>query len=152
MATEFRVSDFSRSKFAHKRFPKLFKKLAAEPGKKKRGVDFILNYDDKVVAYAEIEVKLVWKRKQWPKKYPNVQFPVRKEHFARTDLPTFMVMFSASGSNALVVDAKTMAASPIVNRWTRRGKDFLYQVHLDKVVFGLDRIEEYILQYLGLAL
>src|SRR3990170_871148 len=151
MATEFRVSDFTRSKFAHKKFPRLFKKLVAEPGKKQRGVDFLLNYENKLVAYAEIEVKLVWKRKAWPKKYPNVQFPVRKEHFARTDLPTFMVMFSKAGSNVLVVDAKTMASSPIVNRWTRRGKDLLYQVPLDKVVFGLDKVEDHIVKYLGLA-
>jgi hypothetical protein len=148
MATEFRLRDFSRSKFAHKRFPKLLKKLVAEPNKKKRQVDFLLYRRNKLVGYAEIEVKLVWKRKAWPKKYPNVQFPGRKAHFARTKLPTFMVMFNASGSNVLVVDAKTMRASPLVSRWTRRGTDLLFQVPLDKVALGPDKIEGYILKHL----
>lgn len=148
MATEFRLRDFSRSKFAHKRFPKLFKKLVAEPNKKKRQVDFLLYLRNKLVGYAEVEVKLVWKRKAWPKKYPNVQFPGRKAHFARTKLPTFMVMFNASGSNALVVNAKTMRASPLVSRWTRRGTDLLFQVPLDKVALGSDKIEGYILKHL----
>ncbi len=148
MATEFRVRDFSRSKFAHKRFPKLFNKLVAEPNKRKRQVDFLLYNKGRLVAYAEVEVKLVWKRKAWPRKYPNVQFPGRKAHFARTKLPTFMIMFNASGSNVLVVDAKTMRASPLVSRWTRRGTDLLFQVPLDKVCFGSDKIESYVLRYL----
>ena len=151
MATEFRVRDFSRSRFAHRRFPKLFKKLVVEPNTKRRQVDFLLYYRDKLVGYAEVEVKLVWKRKVWPEKYPNVQFPGRKAHFARTKLPTFMVMFNASGSNALVVDAKTMRASPLVSRWTRRGTDLLFQVPLDKLAFGSEGIEQYILKHLRLS-
>ncbi len=101
------------------------------------------------MAYAEVEVKLVWNTLDW-RKFPNVQFPGRKGHFATTELPTFMVMFNSAGSNALTVSATDMASSPIVYRSTRRGEDRLYQVPLQKVVFGLDKIEPYILQKLGL--
>jgi len=149
MATEFRPRNFKRSRFAHELFPKYFKRIKAEPNPKKRGVDFLLYLDDKLVGYAELEVKLVWETHEWSK-FPNVQFPARKAHFAETDPPTFMVMFNAKGSNALIVDAKTMVASPLVHRWTRRGKDFLYQVPLDKIVFGPENFERYILEKLGI--
>ena len=144
MATDFRPSDYAKSRFAHEIFPTYFKRIKAIPNPKKREVDFQLYLNDKLIGYAELEVKFVWKTQEWTQ-YPNVQFPARKAHFAQTDLPTFMVMFNATGSNALIVDAKTMVASPLVNIWTRRGKDFLYQVPLDKVVFGPENFERYIL-------
>ena len=145
LATDFRPSDYQKSRFAHDLFPKYFKKIKAIPNPKRREVDFHLYLDDKLVGYAELEVKFVWKTKEWTN-YPNIQFPARKAHFAQTELPTFMVMFNSDGSNALIVDAKTMAASPLVNRWTRRGKDFLYQVPLNKVVFGPESFERYVLE------
>jgi len=150
MATDFRPTDYKRGQFVHPIFPKFFKRIKAVPGPKKKGVDFLLYLNEKLIGYAELEVKFTWETHEWSK-FPNIQFPVRKEHFARTDLPTFMVMFNATGSNALIVEAKTMVESPIVHRWTRRGKDFLYQVPLDKVVFGPEKFEDYILKKLGLG-
>jgi hypothetical protein len=77
LATDFRPSDYAKSRFAHKIFPTYFKKIKAIPNPKKREVDFHLYLDDKLIGYAELEVKFVWKTHEWTQ-YPNIQFPAKK--------------------------------------------------------------------------
>lgn len=92
---------------------------------KRIGPDKHLYLKGEIVGYAELEVKRVWKTKEWNNEWQTVQFPERKGHYPTKEYwqkkgikdklqenPVFLVMFNWDGSNGLIVDAKTVAESP----------------------------------------
>jgi len=123
----------------------------------KRNADCLIKYRDKLVAYAEFEWAARWKEYEFP--YPNtVHFPSAKAKYAEKDLPVFMITFNKDMTSALIVDAKTMIESRVVpvgravsptGKMATYGERFI-DVELNKVVFGVDKIENYILEKLSL--
>jgi len=122
----------------------------------KRNADAFVKYKDKLVAYAEFEWAARWKEYKFP--YGTVHFPSTKAKYAEKDLPVFMITFNKDMTNALIVDAKTMIESHVVpvgravsptGKLATYGERFI-DVELSKVVFGLDKLEEYMLAKLGL--
>jgi hypothetical protein len=156
---EFSQEDFEIARFAHTLFPTFFRILEVREGFSKKGPDKHLFRNGELVAYAELEVKRVWKTFEWNTTWATVQFPGRKGHYGtdaywqRPDIvdclpkrPTFLVMFNFDGSNGLIVDAETVALSPKVHRPSRRGMDDFYQVPMEKVTFDPKKFEDYILK------
>ena len=123
----------------------------------KRNADCLIKHKDKLVAYAEFEWAARWKAYEFP--YPDtVHFPSTKAKYAEKDLPVFMITFNKDMTNALIVDAKTMVGSRVVpvgravsptGKMATYGERFI-DVELNKVVFGVDKLENYILKMLGL--
>ncbi|MBI5253625.1 MAG: hypothetical protein HY930_04415 [Euryarchaeota archaeon] len=147
---DFSKENHDAAQFVKDLFPKFFKILEVREGYKRKGADKHIYYKGRLVAYAELEAKLVWKTVEWNKDWHHVQFAERKGRFAETDVPTFMIMFNKDGSNGLIVDAKTMVSSPCPRVWTRRGAEHFYQVPIEKVVFGPENFEKFILDKLHL--
>lgn len=123
---------------------------------RKRNADCFVLHKDKLVAYAELEWAARWKKYEWP--YDTVHFPSTKAKYAEKDLPVFMITFNNDMTNALIVDAKTMVESRIVpvgravsptGKLATYGERFI-DVELSKVVFGLDKLEHYMLTKLDL--
>lgn len=150
MPINFSKENQERAKFVHNLFPKFFRILEVKEGHKRKGADKHLYYQEKLVGYAKLEAKLVWTTKEWPEKWSTVQFAERKGRFAKTEVPTFMIMFNRDGTNGLIVDAETMAESPCPRVWSRRGAEHFYQVPIEKVVIGPENFEPYILNKLRL--
>jgi len=122
----------------------------------KRNADSLVKHKGKVVAYAEFEWAARWKVHEFP--YDTIHFPSTKAKYAEKDLPVFMITFNKDMTNALIVDAKTMVESRVVpvgravsptGKMATYGERFI-DVKLNKVVFGLDKLENYILEKLGL--
>lgn len=160
---DFSKENHEAGKFAHDLFPKFFKILEVRERYKRIGPDKHLYFKGEIVAYAELEVKRVWKDKEWNAEWPTVQFPERKGHYPSDEYwqkrgikdklpkkPVFLVMFNHDGSNGLIVDAKTVAESPCPRVWSRRGAEHFYQVPVEKVVFGPENFEKHILDSLGI--
>lgn len=158
---DFSKENHEAGKFAHDLFPKFFKILEVRERYKRIGPDKHLYLKGEIIAYAELEVKRVWKTKEWNTEWLTVQFPERKGHYPTDEYwqkkgikdklpkkPVFLVMFNFDGSNGLIVDAKTVAESPCPRIWSRRGAEHFYQVPVEKVVFGPENFEKYILDYL----
>lgn len=113
------------------------KEIQAEPNVKKRDVDVIVRdpKTNEVLFYIELEIKRVW---NGPFKYNNVQFPQRKEKYAKLDKPTLFVMFNHDQSEYLIVRSDDFLASPCVevpNKYMYKG-EFFYQIPIDKVRFN----------------
>lgn len=122
----------------------------------KRNADCFVKYKGKLVAYAELEWAMRWKEHEFP--YDTIHFPSTKAKYAEKDLPVFMITFNKDITNALIVDAKTMVESHVVpvgravsptGKMTTYGERFI-DVELSKIVFGLDKLEDYMLAKLGL--
>lgn len=158
---DFSKENHEAGQFAHTLFPNFFKVLEVRERYKRIGPDMHLCFKGEIVAYAELEVKRVWKTKEWNTEWATVQFPERKGHYPTDEywqkkgikdkLPqrsVFLVMFNHDGSNGLIVDAKTVAESPCPRIWSRRGMEHFYQVPVEKVVFGPENFERYILNSL----
>ena len=122
----------------------------------KRNADCLIKYKDKLLAYAEFEWAARWKVHEFP--YGTIHFPSTKAKYAEKDLPVFMITFNRDMTNALIVDAKTMVEShvvPVGRAVSPTGKIATYgerfiDVELSRVVFGLDKLEDYILAKLDL--
>ncbi len=113
------------------------KGIKAEGNPKKRDVDVIVRdpNTDEILFYIELEIKRVW---NGPFKYNNVQFPQRKEKYAKLDKPTLFVMFNHDQSEHLVVKSDDFLASPCVevpNKYMYKG-EYFYQIPVDKVAFN----------------
>jgi hypothetical protein len=118
---------------------KFFKKsqgFAAKPNPDKYGVDLLLFKEDKHVAFAECEIKRVWKGKDFP--YGSVQFPERKAKYVyQNNLPVVFIMFNADCNRALLVNGQDLLKSKLVqvpNVYVKSEECF-FQVPLDKVTF-----------------
>jgi|GEM_PF-1913522 hypothetical protein len=155
---------------ANEWLPRLLEALRAERKYKRKGPDMWLYYEDKHVGYIELEVKLDWETVEWPsvckqclkkglkkcEHWDKVHFPERKARPLPKDFPIkpiFMVTFNRDGTNALVI-SHDMVFIPEhfgPRRWTRRGYEHFYEVPREKVVFGSDKIERYIIERLGLV-
>lgn len=100
---------------------------------KVREVDMLLYKNDKHIGYIEAEIKRVWRGDKFP--YENVQFPERKEKYAKLEKPTIFVMFNEDQSHFLALHGKTMLNSPkaeVPNKYVRSGEMF-FQILLDEV-------------------
>ena len=162
---DFSKENHDAGRFAHDLFPTFFKILDVRERYKKIGPDKHLYLNEEIVAYAELEVKRVWLTKEWNPEWDCVQFPERKGHYPTEEYwqkrgikdkmpkkPVFLVMFNHDGSNGLIVDAETVASSPCPRIWTRRGSEHFFQVPLEKVLFGPENFESYILNKLNVKL
>jgi len=103
---------------------------------KKRGVDLLVFNGDKHIFNIEVEVKKVWASGvTFP--YNTVQFPERKEKYAKLEVPTLFVMFNKDQTKYLAVTDRDLIESPKVmvsNKYVRTGENF-FQVPKDKVFF-----------------
>lgn len=102
---------------------------------KTRGVDILVHTNGDHIFNIETEVKTLWKEEF---KYDTVQFPERKEKFAKLEKPTLFVMFNNDYSQFLTVSSKDLLSAPkkmVRNRYVRYGELF-YQVPLEKVLFN----------------
>jgi len=150
-------------------FCKLLKVLRAERRYKRKGPDLWLFYGEEHIAYVELERKLDWESYEWPtvckqcaKKglkecnhWDKVNFPERKARGLPEgwpEKPVFMVTFNKDGTNALIVEHEIVFTPEHFGerRWTRRGYEHFYEVPKEKVTFGLENIEPYILNRLGI--
>jgi len=150
-------------------FCDILKILRAERRYKRKGPDLWLYYGDKHVGYVELERKLDWETDEWPKvckqcsrrgrekceHWDKVHFPERKARplpAGFPDKPIFMVTFNRGGTNALVIAHEEVFVPEYFGerRWTRRGYEHFYEVPKNRVVFGIDEIEKYILRWLGI--
>jgi len=160
---DFSKENHDAGRFAHDLFPTFFKILDVRERYKRIGPDKHLYFNEEIVAYAELEVKRVWTTKEWNSEWDTVQFPERKGKFAADEYwegkrikeallrkPVFLVMFNHDGSNGLIVDVKTVAESPCPRLWSRRCAEHFYQVPIDKVLFGPENFESYILSNLNI--
>lgn len=103
---------------------------------KKRGVDLLVYKDSKHICNIEVEIKLLWKTKDFP--YENVNIPVRKEKYAKLDKPTIFLMQNKDQTDYLCILDKDLLDSPkkeVPNKYSYAG-EFFYQVPLDKVIFN----------------
>lgn len=116
---------------------KLLKKLgvkAVEPPRK-TDVDLHVYQGEDHIYNVEVEVKNVWSGHDFP--YESVQFPHRKEKYAKLDKPTIFLMFNKQLDCYLAVTGKDLLASPVAmvrNKYVKFGENF-FQVPLDKVAF-----------------
>lgn len=111
-------------------------KYVVEENNKKTGVDLLVFKNGKHVFNIECEIKNVWQTDKF--QYDSVQFPERKEKFARLDLPTLFVMFNEDQSSYLVVRDKDLLSSPKVevsNRYMKFG-EYFFRVPIDKVTLN----------------
>lgn len=110
-----------------------------EDNPKKRGVDLFAFQGDKHAFNIEVEIKRVWKKgsgKTFP--YADVQFPERKEKYAKLEQPTLFVMFNEDQSQYLAVTGKDLLDSPKVevrNKYVFSGEKF-FKVDKSKVFFN----------------
>ena len=101
----------------------------------KYDVDLWMIREDRVIAYAECEIKKVWLGVGFP--WSSVQFPERKAKYARLDKPTLFCMINNMKNRAALVWSKDLLTSPLVevsNKYNSEGELF-YQVPLSKVLF-----------------
>lgn len=123
---------------ARKYVLKLFKNLApynVKESEKKRDVDFKIFKGSEHVGYLEVEIKRVWKGKDFT--YDSVNFPERKWKYANLDKPTIFLMLNENCSHYLAVDGKALLSSPlkvVPNKYVGYGENF-FKVDLKKVVF-----------------
>lgn len=99
-------------------------------------VDLLAYLEGNHLFNVEVEIKYVWKSKEFP--YDTVQFPQRKEKFCKKDKPTLFVMFNSETTSYLCVTSKDLLESPtkiISNKYVKYGEHF-FQVPLDKIVFN----------------
>lgn len=112
------------------------RKYKIEENPKKRGVDLLVYNKGEHIFNIECEIKRVWTGKDFP--YESVQFPERKEKFAKLDKPTLFIMFNKDQSAFLAVDSRDLVKSPKVevpNKYVYSGELF-FQVPLKKVSFN----------------
>lgn len=108
-----------------------------EDNPKKRGVDLLVYQGEEHVFNIEVEIKKVWKGATgFP--YANVQFPERKEKYAKLEKPTLFVMFNEDQSQYLAVTGEDLVESPRVevrNKYVFQGEKF-FQVPKSKIYFN----------------
>jgi hypothetical protein len=100
------------------------------------GVDLFAYKNGEHVSCIEVEIKRVWKGKDFP--YGTVQFPERKwKYVCQNDKPVVFFMANNNGTRALIVEGKDVVKAPlrmIPNKYV--GKDeYFFQVPLDKCTF-----------------
>lgn len=103
---------------------------------KKRGVDMLAYKDSLHICNLEVEIKRIWKDKDFP--YSNVQIPVRKEKYAVLEKPTIFVMLNNTQSDYLAFTNTVMLAAPkaeVPNKFVFKG-EYFYQIPKDQVVFN----------------
>lgn len=103
---------------------------------KKTDVDLQVYKDNVHLFNIECEIKRVWTQKDFP--YESVQFPSRKEKYAKLDKPTYFIMFNNDQSSYLVVKGSDLLASPqkeVPNRYVYKGEVF-FQVNLNNVTMN----------------
>lgn len=104
---------------------------------KKKEVDLLIyNNKGEHIFNVECEIKRLWKDKNF--QYESVQFPTRKEKYAKLDKPTLFVMFNDKLTHYLCVTDKSLLKSPKVevpNRFVFKG-EFFFQVSLTDVIFN----------------
>lgn len=150
-------------------FKSLLKVLTAERKYKRKGPDLWLFHHDQHIGYVELERKLDWETEEWPQvcsqcrkkgrdsceHWDKVNFPERKKAplpMGFPERPVFTVTFNRDGTNALVISKEDVFIPDHFGerRWTRRGYEHFYEVPKAKACFGLNNVESYLLEKLGI--
>jgi hypothetical protein len=140
----------------------LFKTLRVELGPgKNHNIELFL--ENRKIAAIEVEVV---RQDRWNKiktKYPTVRWSAAKKRYATEEMPVFMASTPDDLSDIFVIDARTWVREgrEEKERFVRAGgKTYVYRkggeepfwaIDKNKVHWGYDGLEEYILKTLGLA-
>lgn len=109
-----------------KKFAQSFWNVEVIDNPDKYGIDLIFMKDGKPTAYAEVEVRLSWKTKEFP--YLDLNVPFRKKKLlSNTDLPTFFFSVNKDGTALFHCDAEAVLSSDVEesrNKYVGKGERF----------------------------
>ena len=131
----FKKNDKAAKDAARKIFKNL-KDFELKLSESKFAVDFLVYKNGEHFCNLEVEIKRVWKDKEF--KYDTVQFPERKRKFTVLEKPTLFLMFNDKLTSYLVVHGKYLVDSSLKevhNKYVRAGELF-FQVPISKVAFN----------------
>jgi len=150
----------------------LFKRLRAEKGPGRECDNIILLLDGEVAAFLEIEVVSLSRWKRIKTKYPTVRWPISKketcgEKEEKEGKPVFMASVPKDLSDIFVIDARTwisegheeeapavvsrLGGTPRVHRYRKRSGEKFWAIGKERVKWGFEGLEDYILSKLGLV-
>lgn len=116
-----------------KNFVSSFWSMKAVDNPKVRGVDLHLYDGDKLVAYAEVEVRPSWKTLEFP--YEDLNVPERKRKLLEQGLPTYFFSINKDGTALFHCEAKDVLScevKEVANKYVYKGEQF-FKVPLDRL-------------------
>lgn len=100
------------------------------------------------LCYLEIESKSNWKGKDFPSKFPDVQFLAKKQRFLNLDRPVYWVLFNEDCSNASIINLRrivTCELDVVYCKTSSIGNDFFYRIPKRDMMWGIENVERFLI-------
>jgi len=101
------------------------------------GVDLLLYKSDKIVGYAEVEVRNNWKTDHFP--FDELNIPLRKKKFFQLDMPLLFFAVKNDGTRLLYCGKSVILSSEIKESKNKyvTSNEYFFKVPIEKMNMGI---------------
>lgn len=153
---KFSSKDYQKNDIAFESLQNNFSFLYPHLRKEDYGVDVAIYNGERAftkgatpLCYLEIESKSNWKDKNFPSKFPDVQFLAKKQRFLKLNIPTYWVLFNNDCTNAGIINFRKIPSyelDVVYCKTASIGNDFFYRIPKEDMVWGIENIERFLIQ------